>query len=106
MAWETRRGQRYFYTKERIGNRVVSRYVGKGETAELIARFSALRREEDEERRTQNAAELAPLLAEEQEADAQMAAVNELLHAELTAAGFTQHDRGEWRKKRCQQGNS
>jgi hypothetical protein len=36
MAWETRGGREYYYESERVGGRVVKRYVGPGQVAILI----------------------------------------------------------------------
>ena len=37
MGWETRRGHRYYYLKQRLGNRVRSIYVGSCPHAERAA---------------------------------------------------------------------
>jgi len=37
MAWETRGGHSYYYRKKRMGNKVLSEYVGKGLVAQEIA---------------------------------------------------------------------
>lgn len=42
MGWEERKGRRYYYKAERVGGRVVKRYVGTGRLAELAARLTAL----------------------------------------------------------------
>lgn len=51
MTWEKRRGKRYLYRKRRQGKRVISEYIGRGETAALIARLEALKRQEREDTR-------------------------------------------------------
>jgi hypothetical protein len=38
MAWVTRGGHAYYYKKHRIGNKVRSVYLGKGEEAQIIAK--------------------------------------------------------------------
>jgi hypothetical protein len=53
MGWEKRHGKLY-YRKERIGNRVISQYVGCSETARLIGQFEQLRREQRAEQRAGN----------------------------------------------------
>ncbi len=50
MALEERKGNYYYYKKERIGNRVVSKYYGKGELAGLIAQYDEIEREEKAEK--------------------------------------------------------
>ncbi|HEY3254354.1 MAG TPA: hypothetical protein VGJ91_10410 [Polyangiaceae bacterium] len=105
MAWETRRnGRRYYYRKERQGRRVVSTYHGSDKIASLLAELDALDRERRQQERVEaqiarsefvalaaTPPELALLLAE---ARAEAARV-------LTEAGYHQHKRGEWRKRRA-----
>jgi hypothetical protein len=97
----TRRGKRsYFYRSERRNGRPVRIYVGAGEVAELAAaaedlrrldRTIAVRQRQAEQARRQEAE--APLL--------ELCKTTDLLvRAALTAAGFYQHSRGEWRKSR------
>jgi hypothetical protein len=98
MAWE--RG--YYYRVRKVNGRVVRKYVGRGRLAELAAETDAIEREE---RRLstlalrRDKAELAAL-------DADMAALTEatdlVARAALLAAGYHQHKRGEWRKRREQ----
>lgn len=99
MAWEERNGRRYYYTKERVGSRVVSHYVGAG----LIAPLCAQR---DEEERAKKAAERAALRREIEKQDAIDARIDavcklaeKLVTAALIASGYHQHKR-QWRKKR------
>lgn len=46
MALEKRNGNYYYYKKERDGNRVVSKYYGKGELANLVAQMDETERYE------------------------------------------------------------
>ncbi len=50
MALEERNGNYYYYKKEREGNRVVSKYYGKGELAGLIAQYDEIERQEKAEK--------------------------------------------------------
>ena len=50
MALEKRNGNYYYYKKEREGNRVVSKYYGKGELAFLIAQMDEIERQENLEK--------------------------------------------------------
>lgn len=50
MALEKRSGNYYYYKKEREGNRVVSKYYGKGELAGLIAQYDEIERQEKAEK--------------------------------------------------------
>ncbi len=109
MTWETRQGKGRYYTRthRRPGGRRVREYVGTGALAEMIARFDAQSREEQ--------ALKAAIAAEEQaERDAYYArlfgpldvleaASSVLVREALTAAGYVQHERGEWRRPRGNQ---
>lgn len=46
MAWETRRGRRYFYTSTRVGRKVKKTYFGSGAEAELAALALETRQEQ------------------------------------------------------------
>lgn len=100
MGWEKRRGRLYYYTKERQGNRVVSRYVGAGEFSSTVVQM----REID--------ADVLALLKwkwkyERDQLDNLEASIaasfcdaaQTFRHA-MEMAGYRQHNRGEWRKKR------
>ena len=101
MGWEWRgTAGPYLYVKERQGDQVVSRYVGRGEVAQAIAEMTAQdqrdrdRHREDRDRAEQEtAAAFAALRDLDRLADAAMRAV-------LTEAGYRQHARGAWRKRR------
>ena len=45
MALEERNGNYYYYKKEREGNRVISKYYGKGELASIIAQMDEIERD-------------------------------------------------------------
>ena len=99
--WERRERGGLYYTRSRKENgRVVREYVGGGVLGELTAQMDALERE-------RKAEEAAWLREEREELDALDASVNEvaeasdlLVQAALVAAGYHQHNRGEWRKRR------
>ena len=101
MAWEQRpNGRSYYYRSRRCGKTVRKVYVGCGRVGEEAAK-------EDADRR---AARFASRQAEKQRrlafeaAQAQLAALydvaTDLLKKSFTAAGYHQHNRGSWRKKR------
>ena len=101
MAWETRGGSGSYYTRSvRVVGQVRREYVGSGETARLIARDDALARDARGTQRTERRQQ------RQAEEDAQRLmrwycrAVENVLRSELRAAGYHQHDRGAWRKKR------
>ena len=96
MSW---RGP-YYYRARKIGGRVVTQYIGRGKTGELVAMGDDLDRQEREQERDsflawkENLADLDEPLEELNEM------VDKLAHAALLAAGFHQHRRGEWRRRR------
>jgi cob(I)alamin adenosyltransferase len=96
MGWE--RG--YYYRARKEGGRVVRQYVGKGTLAELAAETDAFERQRREAERAAWRAERAELEA----LDAPLAELNHLAdllaRAALVAAGYRQHNRGEWRRRR------
>ena len=103
MAYESRNGRTYYYKKERQGKKVVSVYCGNGERAELWADITALGREERQCKAAERAAERASFaeLARTPPALVELLAEAKRQTAEaLEAAGYHQHKRGEWRKRR------
>jgi hypothetical protein len=101
MAWERReRGGIYYTRSRRIGGRVVREYVGRGPLAEAAAREDAVRAAKREAQRREWRARREEIEA----VDAQLAQLDALcrmlVRTELEAAGFHQHHRGEWRKRR------
>lgn len=100
MGWENRAGRTYYYQKERIGDKVVSRYVGTGEVASLIANMEELERNQREGERDYWHGERERLEAKEQELAAFCQSVEETFRQTLDAAGYHRHHRGAWRKRR------
>jgi hypothetical protein len=102
MAWE--RG--YYYRVRKVNGRVVREYVGAGEVAHLVAQMDALEREQ----RLLKALEESQEKDELKALDADLKAVSERIDlavcAALLAAGFHQHKRGEWRRRREQDDNT
>ena len=103
MGWEAReRGGRYYTRSRREGGRVVREYIGAGPRGELAALA------DEEERAARQAARSAweAQRAQVAEAEAMLLALCEgtdaLVAAVLAAAGYHQHHRGEWRKRREQ----
>jgi hypothetical protein len=96
MGWE--RG--YYYRVRKVNGRVVREYFGAGEAAELVAEMDALERE----RRQLEALERRQEKDDLKALDADLKALNERIdlaaRAALVAAGFHQHKRSEWRKRR------
>jgi hypothetical protein len=101
MGWDIHRGGRKYYTRSRrVQGRVVRRYVGAGDVGELAAAADACRRAQRQAQASELKAERARWQAAEQLLRELDAGVDLLAQAALLAAGFRQHDRGEWRRTR------
>jgi hypothetical protein len=104
MAWETRKGHGRYYTRsKRVEGRVVREYVGSGEWAEAMVAM-------DEAERARRVAERADWREEREcheRIDRQLDELNAfctiLAKDALENAGFHQHHRGEWRRRRVPQ---
>jgi hypothetical protein len=100
MAWEERGSRRYYTRSRKVAGRVVREYVGAGPIGELAAAADSLRRaarrSAAEARRVEQdrwLAALAPLLELSR-------AVDVVVRATLLTAGYHQHSRSSWRRKR------
>src|SRR5262245_32913242 len=100
MSWQKRGNQLYFYKSRRLNGRVRCWYFGNGPAADFVAveeQIHQLERQEATERRQ-------AALARQQAVDAALDRVCEmtslLARAALLAAGYHQHDRGAWRRRR------
>lgn len=100
MGWKTIKGRQYYYRSQRQGGRVVSQYLGRGESAAFFAELDAgdcrervkdrlrARLDREEERELEDALDR---LVTEVLADAT---------ACLQARGYHRHNRGAWRRRR------
>lgn len=99
--WESReRGGLYYTRSRKVNGRVVREYVGGGVLGELAARMDAeerLQREEDAEAWRDEREHLESL---DEPLEELCEAAEVLAYAALVAAGYHQHKRGEWRKRR------
>ena len=102
MPWEQRGSKRYFYVSERRGGRPVRRYVGAAASAAaaLVAAADDLRRLQREAAARERLAEQARQREVERPLVRLCAASDVLTRAALLAAGFHQHHRGQWRRRR------
>ena len=100
MPWKRRGDRLYFYRSRREGCRVVQDYVGRGAAAGLVANLIA------EERVKRTGARKKCQEAQRRYADMDRTveracgAVQSVVTGTLEAAGFHQHHRGEWRRRR------
>jgi len=99
MGWEDRRGKKYYYRKRRIGDRVVSEYIGTGPVAEAAAALDELKRQTREEERELFRREQEKQRAIDQEVDRVCRLIQNLTYGTLLVHGFHTH-KGEWRKRR------
>jgi hypothetical protein len=99
MGWE--RG-RYYTRSRKVNGRVVREYVGSGDLAELAAEWDAVERSRRDIERAAQRAKRDELQALDGPLDELNDVADLLARAALTAAGFHQHKRGEWRKRRVQ----
>jgi hypothetical protein len=99
MGWD--RG-RYYTRSKKVGGRVVREYVGTGRVAEMAAEVDAIERQQREAERAARRTERAELEALDIPLDELNDLADLLAHTALLAAGFHQHKRGEWRKRREQ----
>ena len=100
MAWEERGGRHYYYRSVRRGGRVVKEYVGRGPVAEAVAQLD----QEDRRRREEEAqawkAETRRMEILESPIEELCDVAETLARAAFVAAGYRQHNRGEWRLRR------
>lgn len=102
MAWERRRGGRYYYTKRREGRRVVSEYVRNGYgTADCIAELTELRKQEREGEARLRRMERRKDRDIDHELDEIVRQAQETAAEYLRSLGYHQHKR-QWRLQRGQ----
>ena len=103
MPWEKRRNRAYYYRKERVGRRVLSEYLGRGEYAECIARIEALDRRRKAFAREMERHEFQEMRKEVEVCDGLIdeveKAIRALTRGWMLAHGYHLH-KGQWRKKR------
>lgn len=99
MAWENRNGNLYYYQKEREGNRVFSRYIGKGSLAYDFSILEEYGRKEKRHKRNLKRLEREEIEAVENQVNEICEMVKTLVDASLLANGWHQHKR-QWRRKR------
>lgn len=100
MGLERRGNGYYYYKKEREGGKVVSRYVGSGETAELISMLDGLEADAREHRRYEKKWEREKAEKFEAELREIECAFENIMTAYFLINGYHQTASREWRKKR------
>ncbi len=99
MALEKRGGNYYYYKKERDGNRVISKYYGKGELASLVAQMDEIEREKKHFETLENLRFKQETEAIDREIDLFESEVADLTTKTLLALGFYKTKSREWRLK-------
>ncbi len=101
MAWERRsRGGLYYVRKRRVGSRVICEYVGTGPVAAHVAELDAEDRAEREHQRRALHADIERWETLDAAIAELCGGTDALARATLLVAGYRQHHRGEWRKRR------
>lgn len=103
MPWITFRNRRYYVRRPRRDGRRCFEYWGTGPKAEQAAAEDALKRAEQLALNQRRKDDQSAWQQANQPLDQLAAAAAALMKGTLVAAGFHQHDRGEWRKKREQE---
>ena len=99
MGWEQKGESKYYYQKYRVGIRVVSKYIGRGEIAELIAEEDYHRRTRKQMERHKHKREVEKERQYDQLADLIYGRNTSVAKALLLINGYHTH-KGQWRKKR------
>jgi hypothetical protein len=100
MGLVYRNGRPYLYRSKRRGGRVTSEYLGRGEDALLIDALERIERDERDSDLRHQRSERKELDDLERALDELAGRARDLARDALTAAGYHQHKRGEWRRKR------
>lgn len=99
MAWEERKGKRYYYHKRREGKRVVNEYVGTGFLAELNSSLTQIEKDLVKARRQKVKEEKGMIQEDIQLLESVQKVISDITTAHLIANGYRTH-KGQWRKRR------
>lgn len=99
MGWVERGSGRYYVRSVWVRGRPVTRYIGRGEVADIVARRDAIEREWKRFRRREFEEERVWLQETEEQVIRACDQVEPLASAALVAAGFHKHNRGVWRRR-------
>ena len=100
VPWKRIKGRRYFYHSRREGCRVVQDYVGRGAAAERVANLISEECRKRTHARKKRQETQRPYADMDRAVERACGAVQGALTGTLEAAGFHQHHRGEWRRRR------
>lgn len=99
MAIEERNGNYYYYKKEREGKRVISKYYGRGELADLLAQMDEFGREHKRLETCENLRFKQQTAEIDREIDLFESKVADLITETLLSLGFYKTKSREWRLK-------
>lgn len=108
MGWETRKsGGRYYTRSKRVGGKVVREYVGSGKVGELAEQLDEIQRTNRQLARKSAAdPQIADLgLGASKILEDFDALADRIGRALMISAGFHQHKRGNWRRRRGNERN-
>ncbi|MEW4569726.1 hypothetical protein AB1L88_17820 [Tautonia sp. JC769] len=100
MALVFRNGRPYLYRSVRRNGRVTSEFVASGESALLIARMDAIDRDDRDYERWRIREERRKAAERDARLDDLVKQSEALAREALEQAGYHQHHRGEWRRRR------
>jgi hypothetical protein len=95
-----RDGRPYLYRSVPRNGRVASEYRGSGEDARLIEALESMERDEKDAKRREERNERKALDDLDRALEELARPAQALARDALTAAGYHQHDRGQWRRRR------
>ncbi len=102
MGWESRGGRGCYYTRSvRCGGRVVRQYCGTGERGEEAAELDRRSRAERDAQREKVRAAFGRAADVDARVHALYDATDAAVRAALLSAGYHQHNRGAWRRRRA-----
>ena len=99
MSWVQANGKAYYYRAWKRHGKVVRQYLGSGPEAHEAALEDVRRRQERERKREVLRATRQHWKDKDQVVQDVADRIRILFHAAMTATGFYQHDRGEWRRR-------
>ena len=100
MPWVRRGRHRYYVRRRRVNGSVVRQPYGRGPEAQLAAALAAQNQREREAQWARRRQERGRWEADTRALQRLIAASDLLVRAALLAAGFHQHQQGDWRRRR------
>jgi len=99
MPWVRRGRHRYYVRRRKVRGTFVRQPYGRGPEAQLAAALAAQRQREREAEWARRRRERGRWEADTRALQRLIAVSDLLVRAALVAAGFRQHQRGEWRRQ-------